>query len=46
LLLAGQLARRDGDRAAAAALFQRYLELGPDDLAAEEQVRALASDGQ
>ncbi len=46
LLLAGQLARQGGDRAAAAALFARYLELGPDDLAAEEQVRALASDGQ
>lgn len=46
LLLAGQLARRDGDQAGAAALFRRYLELGPDDLAAEEQVRAFAADPQ
>ena len=46
LLLAGQLARRDGDQAAASALFARYLANGPDDLAAEEQVRALAADAQ
>ncbi len=46
LLLAGQLAREDGDQAGASALFRRYLELGPDDLAAEEQVRALAADAQ
>jgi len=40
LLLAGQLARKDGDQAAAGALFKRYLAGGADDLAAEEQVRA------
>jgi len=44
LLLAGQLARKDGDRPAAAALFKRYLEVGADDLAAEEQVRAVSSE--
>jgi isopenicillin-N N-acyltransferase-like protein len=40
LLLAGELARAGGDEAAAALLFARYLA-SPDDLAAEEQVRAL-----
>ena len=42
LLLGGQLARKAGDRTAAAALFERYLSGGADDLAAEEQVRAFA----
>lgn len=42
LLLCGQLAGKAGDHAAAAALFQRYLAGGADDLAAEEQVRAAA----
>jgi hypothetical protein len=41
LLLAGQLAHEAGERDQARALLSRYLELGADDAAAEEQVRAL-----
>jgi hypothetical protein len=46
LLVGAPRPPRDGDQAGAAALFRRYLELGPDDLAAEEQVRAFAADAQ
>jgi isopenicillin-N N-acyltransferase-like protein len=41
LILAGQLARRAGDREAAESYFRRCLEVGLDDLGAEEEIRAL-----
>ena len=41
LLLAGELARRSGDREAAERYFRRCLEVGLDDLGAEEEIRAL-----
>jgi isopenicillin-N N-acyltransferase like protein len=41
LKLAGDLARASGDREIAQQYYQRYLDIGPDDLGAEEEVRAL-----
>jgi tetratricopeptide (TPR) repeat protein len=41
LILAGELARRAGDREAAEGYFRRCLEIGLDDLGAEEEIRAL-----
>lgn len=41
LKLAGDLARAGGDRAAAEGYYQRYLDIGPDNLGDEEEVRAL-----
>lgn len=41
LELAGDLARSSGDRSTARRYYQRYLDVGPDDLGAEEEVRAL-----
>lgn len=41
LILAGDLARRDGDRPAAEGYFRRAIEAGLDDLGAEEEIRAL-----
>ena len=43
LELAGALARASGDRRTAQRYYQRYLDVGPDDLQAEEEVRALLS---
>ena len=40
LLTAGQMARADNDELSARALLQRFLELGPDDLRAQEQIEA------
>jgi hypothetical protein len=40
LLVAGQLARADGDDLDARALLQRYLEVGADDLRSLEQINA------
>jgi hypothetical protein len=40
LRTAGDLARRAGDDAGARAYYQRWLELGSDDPAAEEEIRA------
>jgi hypothetical protein len=39
-VLAGDLAREAGDIPVASAHYQRYLDLGPDDLAAAEQIRS------
>jgi hypothetical protein len=44
LLVAGQLAHRDHDELAARPLLHRFLELGADDLRAEEQVKAWLGD--
>jgi isopenicillin-N N-acyltransferase-like protein len=41
LILAGELARQAGDREAAESYFRRCLEIGLDDLGAEEEIRAL-----
>jgi isopenicillin-N N-acyltransferase-like protein len=41
LILAGELAREAGDREAAEGYFRRCLEIGLDDLGAEEEIRAL-----
>ena len=40
LLLAGELAKEDGDELDARALLQRYLEVGADNLRSIEQVDA------
>jgi hypothetical protein len=40
LRLAGEYARQSGDRDDADLFFRRYLTVGPDDLAAEEEVEA------
>ena len=41
LQLAGDLARSLGDRQRASEHYRRYLELGPDDLGAEQKIRAM-----
>lgn len=40
LLVAGELARATGDHEVADRYLRRYLEVGPDDLGAEERIRA------
>lgn len=41
LRMAGDYARADGDHEVADQFYRRYLEVGPDDLAAEEEIKAL-----
>ncbi len=44
LELAAAYARSAGDRELAAELYKKYLEVGPDDLAAEDEARAILRD--